>query len=106
MLQTFRTNTSHSGITRQAVIEMVILDFETLGLKGPPVVRNISLSEFHAADEVFTTGSMGEVTPVVEIDGRTIGSGAVGEITRALQRAYSKLTESGGYCLPTQGARK
>ena len=39
----------------------------------PPVVeRRISLAEFHSADEVFTTGTMGELTPVTEIDGRKI----------------------------------
>ena len=40
------------------------------------VERRISLAEFHAADEVFTTGTMGELTPVREIDGRPIGWGA------------------------------
>ena len=41
-------------------------DFHIIRLK----VRRISLTEFVAADEVFTTGTMGELTPVVMIDGR------------------------------------
>jgi hypothetical protein len=48
----------------------------TLGL--PLEERRLSLAEFHTADEVFTTGTMGELTPVYEIDGRRIGSGSTG----------------------------
>ena len=35
--------------------------------------RRVSLSQFYCADEVFTTGTMGELTPVTKIDGRVIG---------------------------------
>ena len=57
------------GITRETVLFLA----KELGIET--VVRNISLAEFHAADEVFTTGTMGELTPVTMIDGRTIGNG-------------------------------
>ena len=74
------------------------------------VERRISLAEFHAADEVFTTGTMGELTPVYEIDGRLIGgneedateSAATTKgvsITRRIQAAYSELTRTTGYPL-------
>lgn len=63
--------------------------------------RNISLSEFHTADEVWTTGTMGELTPVTKIDGRVIGDGKVGPVTRQLQEAYKKLTENSGVPIPT-----
>ena len=53
--------------------------------------RRVSLSEFHSADEVFTTGTMGELAPVIEIDGRKIGSGGVGATTVKLQSLYAKL---------------
>ncbi|VFQ98782.1 unnamed protein product [Cuscuta campestris] len=83
------------GVTRAAVIELVLkenLVFEE---------RRISLSEFHTADEVWTTGTMGELTPVTKIDGRLIGSGHVGPITLRLQDAYRKLTEESGVPIPT-----
>ena len=58
----------HAGVTRQVIIELM----PSLGL--PPVVeKRISLTEAYTADEVFTTGTMGELTPVREIDGRIIG---------------------------------
>jgi branched-chain amino acid aminotransferase len=54
------------GITRGLVIRI------SRDLEIPIVERNISLTEFYTADEVFATGTMGELTPVVEIDGRKI----------------------------------
>eukprot|EP00957_Ditylum_brightwellii_P123148 9389859-Ditylum_brightwellii.AAC.1 len=57
------------GITR----ETVLLLASELGIATE--VRRVSLAEFHAAEEVFTTGTMGELTPVTCIDGRVIGSG-------------------------------
>ncbi|MEM7611264.1 MAG: aminotransferase class IV [Pseudomonadota bacterium] len=52
--------------------------------------RNISLAEFYTADEVFTTGTMGELTPVLEIDGRKIGDGERGKMTTRLQQIHRK----------------
>ncbi|CAA7400057.1 unnamed protein product [Spirodela intermedia] len=82
------------GITRATVMELVIK--ENLVLHE----RRISLSEFHTADEVWTTGTMGELTPVVMIDGRIIGDGHVGPITRRLQEAYKLLTSGSGVKIP------
>ncbi|KAG0501134.1 hypothetical protein HPP92_001206 [Vanilla planifolia] len=64
------------GITRRTVIDLVLK--ENLILHE----RHISLSEFHCADEVWTTGTMGELTPVVMVDGRVIGNGKVGPVTK------------------------
>ncbi|KAG9457444.1 hypothetical protein H6P81_001952 [Aristolochia fimbriata] len=83
------------GITRATVMDLVVK--ENLILEE----RRISLSEFHAADEVWTTGTMGELSPVVMIDGRIIGDGEVGPVTRRLQKAYKTLTESSGEPIPT-----
>ncbi|KAL8028707.1 hypothetical protein ABFS82_14G175100 [Erythranthe guttata] len=83
------------GITRATVMELVVK--QNLVLRE----RRISLSEFHTADEVFTTGSMGELSPVIKIDGRTVGDGGVGPITKRLQYAYKKLTEELGVHIPT-----
>eukprot|EP00042_Codosiga_hollandica_P031927 m.197419 g.197419 ORF g.197419 m.197419 type:complete len:239 (-) comp53761_c0_seq25:1510-2226(-) len=82
------------GITRATVIEIAL----ALGI--PFVERRVSLSEFHSADEVFTTGTMGELTPVVEIDARTIGDGVPGPITAAISAAYRKQTEEHGEEIP------
>lgn len=54
------------GITRGLVIELS----ERLGI--PLVEKNISLTELYAADEVFCSGTMGELTPIISIDGRHI----------------------------------
>jgi protein-lysine N-methyltransferase EEF2KMT len=84
------------GITRQTVIELCK---DALGL--PVVERRISLAEFHAADEAFTTGTMGELTPVASIDGRSIGTGAsCWPVTRRIQKLYQRLTATEGEPLP------
>ena len=73
------------GVTRKTVIEL-------LKQNGVPIVeRKISLSEFHCADEIFTTGTMGELTPVISVDGRRV-SNEKGPITSSLQRWYKELT--------------
>ena len=79
------------GITRETVLMLA----KELGIET--VVRNISLSEFHSADEVFTTGTMGELTPVTMIDGRVIGDGSKGLFTMRLQEVYSTLPEREGW---------
>lgn len=78
------------GITRATVIELLLK--ENFALHE----RHVSLSEFHSADEVWTTGTMGELTPVVMIDGRVIGNGEVGPVTRKIQSAYRALTTESG----------
>lgn len=79
------------GVTRSTVITLA----KELGI--PYEVRNVSLAEFHAAEEVFTTGTMGELTPVTMIDGRVIGDGSRGDITSRLQDAYKTLPERPGW---------
>lgn len=77
------------------------MDIVRFNLQLPIEERRISLAEFHAADEVFTTGTMGEITPVVMIDGRSIGEvGIPGIITSLIQAEYRKLTETMGTPLP------
>ncbi|KAK1584166.1 hypothetical protein Q3G72_030457 [Acer saccharum] len=84
------------GITRATVMDLVVK--ENLVLE----VRRISLSEFHTADEVWTTGTMGELSPAVQIDGRIIGDGKVGPVTRRLQNAYKILTKDAGVPIPLE----
>ena len=82
------------GITRATVLELA------QEANIPTEVRRISLAEFHAADEVFTTGTMGELTPVINIDGRIIGDGTRGPITKQLQEIYQTLPEREGWATP------
>ncbi|MQL72406.1 hypothetical protein Taro_004738 [Colocasia esculenta] len=101
MVKKGRVSTPHAdyclpGITRATVMDLVIK--ENLILQE----RRISLSEFHTADEVWTTGTMGELTPVVMIDGRVIGDGQVGPITKRVQNAYKLLTAESGVPIPME----
>ncbi|MEM7305377.1 MAG: aminotransferase class IV [Planctomycetota bacterium] len=78
------------GITRATVLELcreADIDHE---------IRDVSLTEVHRADEVFCTGTMGELAGVVRVDGRTIGDGSTGARTRGLSELYGSLTRSGG----------
>ena len=62
-------------------------------------VRDVSLTEFYRADEVFCTGTMGELVPVREMDGRPIGgAGAAlpGPVTRRLSELFARLTAGEG----------
>lgn len=81
-----------SGVTRQAVLE-------TAARLGIPVVEEpVPRDRLGDADEVFLTGTLTEVMPVVEVDGRPIGAGRPGPVTRALQDGFRALAraETGG----------
>ncbi len=78
------------GITRAAVLELCA----THAL--PHEVRDITLAEAYRADEAFCTGTMGEIAPIVSIDGRQIGAGRRGKITETLSDLYSELTSREG----------
>ena len=66
----------------------------------PAAERNLSLTELYTADEVFTSGTMGELTPVLEADGRVIGDGEVGAMTRRLQSLHREFAYENGEALP------
>jgi branched-chain amino acid aminotransferase len=70
------------GITRQTVLELAARH------DIPAVVRDLSQAEMYAADEVFCTGTMGEIAAVTEIDGRPIGVGKVGPLTARVAALY------------------
>ena len=70
------------GITRGLVIELC----RTNGL--PVEERNLSLTEFYNADEVFASGTMGELTPVTEIDGRKIKNLSGKKIVEKIQEHF------------------
>ena len=90
VVMTPKTVACPEGITRKAVIELCKRH------RVPNAERDLSLAEFHRADEVFCTGTMGELAGVTRIDGRTIGEGRVGETTQRLSELYRQLTRSEG----------
>jgi branched-chain amino acid aminotransferase len=78
------------GITRGAIIELAYkknIAFEE---------RVMTRHDLFNADEIFLTGTAAEVIPVVKIDGRTIGAGKPGEVTRVLREAFHALTQKEG----------
>ena len=70
------------GLTRKMILR--ICDDEGI----PSLERNLSLTELYTADEAFTSGTMGELTPVLEADGRIVGDGVSGPVTRNLQELH------------------
>lgn len=82
------------GITRGNVIQLARTN------DIPVVERNVSLTEVYTADEMFTTGTVGELSPVLEVDGRQIGNGKPGPMTARLQERYAEMTSSEGEPIP------
>jgi branched-chain amino acid aminotransferase len=78
------------GITRATVLDMCRAE----GV--PHEVRDLSLTELYRSDEVFCTGTMGELAGVTQADGRRIGEGRIGPMTERLSALYSQRTASGG----------
>jgi branched-chain amino acid aminotransferase len=84
-----RTVACPEGITRSVVLEICT----AAGIECE--VRDISLAEFYRADEAFCTGTMGEIVPVMEIDGRPIGGGSH-ELIDILNGHFKRLTTTTG----------
>ena len=81
-----------NGITRQKVIEICKLE-------GIPIFeKNFSLVEVYGADESFLTGTFGAQVPVGLVDGRPIGNGLAGDITKRIRSAYFDLIEKNTQC--------
>ncbi|WP_299129330.1 aminotransferase class IV [uncultured Winogradskyella sp.] len=77
-----------NGITRGKVLEVCknngIVHYE----------KDFSLFDVYGADEAFVTGTFGGLTPVTKIDGRLIGNGKYGEVTKHLSHLYEVLIEN------------
>lgn len=87
---TSTTRACPEGITRGTILEICRregIDHE---------VRDVSLTEVYRADEAFCTGTRGELAPIVEVDGRTIGAGKAGPMTRRLSELYGEETARSG----------
>ena len=78
------------GITRAAVMELA-------EIKGNPIQeKEMGLFDLYTADEVFVTGTAAEVAPVTKVDGRVIGTGKPGPITKELMAAFKELAMTTG----------
>ena len=87
------TSTTHAcpeGITRAVVLELC----RKHGLEHE--VRDIRPEEAAGAEEVFCTGTMGELAPVTEIDGRVVGDGTMGPVTQQLSRWFGEQVAAEG----------
>jgi branched-chain amino acid aminotransferase len=79
------------GITRMVVLEIS----KSLGITVKE--QNIGYFDLYTADEMICTGTAAEVAPITWVDGRTIGSGKPGPVTRQLMAAFKVITEKEGY---------
>lgn len=70
------------GVTRDSVLQIA----RDLGI--PVVVRPITLTDLQLAEELFFSGTAVEVTPIKEVDGRVIGDGKPGPVTRRVQKTF------------------
>ena len=73
-----------NGITRELVIEIARKN----GMKA--FEKPFSLTDVYSADEAFVTGTFGGLTPVTQVDGRTISNGKIGNTTMLLQGLYKE----------------
>ena len=70
------------GVTRKAMMEL-------LRAEGIPVeTRSIDRSELYIADEAFLCGTGVQISPIIEVDHRPVGSGSIGPISRLLHDRY------------------
>ena len=82
------------GITRQMVLDIA-------NQEGIPCAeKNLSMTELYTAEEVFVTGTMGELNPVYVADGRQIGDGTCGPLTKRLQTLHRNYAYEHGEPLP------
>jgi branched-chain amino acid aminotransferase len=79
------------GVTRMVLLEIA----RTLGITVKE--QNIGYFDLYTADEMICTGTAAEVAPITWVDGRSIGSGKPGPITRQLMTSFKAVTEREGY---------
>jgi branched-chain amino acid aminotransferase len=78
------------GITRDAVMDLA-------QAKGIELMeRDVGIFDLYTADEVFVTGTAAEVAPVTKVDGRIVGDGKPGSITKELMVAFHEMTRTSG----------
>ena len=90
VVATSRVVACPEGITRTTVLEIC------RDAAIPHEERDLSLTELYRTEEMFCTGTMGELAPVVKVDGRTIGDGAAGAMTRRLMVLFRQRVDTEG----------
>jgi len=90
VLRTPTTASCPEGITRATVLRLAMDAGITIGS------GDYTLPQLYNAGEAFVTGTMGGLAPVVSVDGRTIGDGAVGPVTKQLTQLYANLVATTG----------
>jgi len=88
------TDSCLPGLTRQMILEIAIKE----GINTDE--KNLSNTDLYSADEVFTSGTMGEITPILEADGRKIGDGQAGSMTKRMQKLHSSYAYENGEPIP------
>lgn len=88
------------GVTRATVLQLAEHD---LGI--PVEVRSVNRTELYVADELFFAGTGAQVAPIIEVDRRPIGGGAIGPVTATLQHRYfdvvqGRVPEYAKWCTP------
>jgi branched-chain amino acid aminotransferase len=81
------------GITRATVLEICAAN------AIPFEERDLTLEDIYSASEMFCTGTMGELAGVIKVDGRSIGDGAIGPMTRRLSGLFAVRTTTEGESL-------
>ena len=89
-LATPTTASCPEGITRAAVLDLAA----SAGIAC--ATGDYTLPQLYTAEEAFVTGTMGGLAPVISVDGRTIGDGAVGPVTKQLTELYANLVATTG----------
>jgi branched-chain amino acid aminotransferase len=87
---TSRTVACPEGITRTTVLDLCREHDISCS------VGDLSMTEVYRADEVFCSGTMGELAGVIRVDGRTIGTGEVGPVTKRLSKLYAECVAAAG----------
>ena len=88
------------GITRMVVLEIA----ESLGITFKE--QNLGYFDLYTADELICTGTAAEVAPITWVDGRVIGTGKPGPVTRQLMAAFKTVTETEGYPIDKKAAEE
>ena len=78
------------GITRATAIELL----DEMGYKT--IETNLGLFDLYTADEIFVTGTAAEAAPLTRLDGRLIGTGKPGPLTKKMVEAFEKITQNTG----------
>jgi len=90
VVRTPTTRACPEGITRATVIDLCA----TAGI--PYEVGDWSLTDVYSSDELFVTGTMGGLAPVISVDGRSIAAGHPGRLTQRLSDAFAAATSAAG----------